>query len=90
MVDTDKAPDPDLTAGDYVKITVSDTGRGIDPASLDSIFDPYFTTKDFSNGAGMGLSIVHGIVKSNGGSITVESKPGEGTQISIFFPAAEA
>lgn len=80
---------PELTPGNYVNIIISDTGRGIDPANLENIFDPYFTTKDFSNGAGMGLSIVQGIVKSNGGAITVTSQPEEGTKISIFLPAAE-
>lgn len=80
---------PDLKSGKYVKITIRDSGCGIDPAVLDNIFDPYFSTKDFANGAGMGLSIVHGIVKSNDGSILVESRLGHGTCVSIFFPAEE-
>lgn len=72
-----------------IQLTVRDNGQGIDPAHLDRIFDPYFTTKDFSHGAGMGLSVVHGIVSNNGGFITVDSKVGRGTEIRIFFPAAE-
>ncbi len=79
-------PDPDLKPGRYVRITVADTGRGIDPANLGSIFDPYFTTKDFAYGAGMGLAIVHGIVKGNGGAISVTSAPDRGTRVSIYFP----
>ncbi|MBC2717641.1 MAG: HAMP domain-containing protein [Desulfobacteraceae bacterium] len=75
--------------GKFIRLTIRDNGQGIDPSHLDRIFDPYFTTKDFSYGAGMGLSVVHGIVTNNGGSITVDSKVDRGTEISIFFPAAE-
>jgi PAS domain S-box-containing protein len=78
-----------LTTGKLIQLTIRDNGQGIDPAHLDRIFDPYFTTKDFSHGAGMGLSVVHGIVINNGGFITVDSKVGRGTEIRIFFPAAE-
>lgn len=81
--------DPTLKPGRYVRIAVADTGRGIDPAHLDNIFDPYFTTKDFAYGAGMGLAIVHGIVKANGGAIGVNSTAGKGTRITIYFPAAK-
>jgi PAS domain S-box-containing protein len=80
---------PEFKPGNYVRITVIDNGRGIDPECVKSIFDPYFTTKDFSYGAGMGLSIVQGIVKSNGGSVSVKSKPGEGTHITLLFPGVE-
>ncbi len=79
--------DPDMKPGNYLRITVADTGRGIDPAHIDSIFDPYFTTKDFAYGAGMGLAIVHGIVKGNGGAVSVTSSVGQGTRVRIFFPA---
>lgn len=79
-------PSP-LNPGRYVRITVADTGRGIDPTHLNKIFDPYFTTKDFVYGAGMGLAIVHGIVKANGGAIGVNSTPGKGTRVRVFFPA---
>jgi len=72
-----------------IQLTIRDNGQGIDPVHLDRIFDPYFTTKGFSHGAGMGLSVVHGIVTNNGGFIFVDSKVGRGTEIRIFFPAAE-
>jgi PAS domain S-box-containing protein len=80
--------DREMKPGNYLRISMTDTGRGIDPAHLDSIFDPYFTTKDFAYGAGMGLAIVQGIVQGNGGSITVNSTPGQGTRVCVFFPAA--
>ncbi|MCU0597838.1 MAG: PAS domain S-box protein [Desulfobacterales bacterium] len=80
---------PDFKPGNYVKIMMADNGRGIDPSTLQSIFDPFFSTKDFSTGAGMGLSVVHGIVKSHAGFITVNSKPGEGTRIILVFPAVQ-
>lgn len=78
--------DPDMKPGRYLRLTVGDNGRGIDPAHLDNVFDPYFTTKDFAYGAGMGLAIVHGIVKGNGGAISVSSHSGRGTRVRIFFP----
>jgi len=77
---------PDLDAGDYIKITVSDTGPGIDPGIIDRIFDPYFTTKEAGKGSGMGLAVVHGIVKSHNGAITVDSQVGKGTIFNILFP----
>jgi len=77
---------PDLTTGDYVKISVGDTGSGIDPEIIDNIYDPYFTTKEVGKGSGLGLAVVHGIVKNHSGAITVESEPGKGTTFSILFP----
>jgi PAS domain S-box-containing protein len=77
---------PDLAPGDYVKITISDTGPGIDRKIIDKIFDPYFTTKDAGKGSGMGLAIVHGIVKNHGGSISVDSVPGKGAVFTILLP----
>ena len=70
----------------FVKLTIADTGVGIDPANIDKIFDPYFTTKEPSEGTGMGLAVVHGIVTSHGGEITVESTPGAGSTFTVLFP----
>jgi PAS domain S-box-containing protein len=80
---------PDLNPGRYVNLTVSDTGHGISKEDIDRIFDPYYTTKDVGKGTGMGLSVVHSIVKEHNGIITVKSKPGKGTTFSIFFPSVE-
>jgi len=77
---------PDLTAGEYLKIMVSDTGPGIGPEIIDRIFDPYFTTKEVGKGSGMGLAVVHGIVKNHGGAITVESESGKGATFTLLFP----
>jgi signal transduction histidine kinase/ActR/RegA family two-component response regulator len=77
------------TAGNYLKLTVSDTGHGILREHRDQIFDPYFTTKEIGKGTGMGLSVVHGIVKSHGGEISVDSEPQKGTTVHIYFPVAE-
>jgi len=73
----------------FVRLIVRDNGQGIDPAHLDRIFDPYFTTKNFAGGAGMGLSVVHGIVAGNSGVITADSRIGRGTEVTIFLPAAD-
>ena len=75
-----------LHEGSYVRLTVSDTGHGIDSAIMERIFDPFFTTKPAGEGTGMGLSVVYGLVMSDGGDITVDSVPGKGTTFSIYFP----
>jgi PAS domain S-box-containing protein len=77
---------PELNPGPYVKLSISDTGHGMDAATLNRIFDPYFTTKEQDKGTGMGLAVVHGIVKGHGGGIRVESSPGKGTCFDILFP----
>jgi len=77
---------PDLQPGPHVKLTVKDSGTGMNSAILDRIFDPFFTTKEKGVGTGLGLSVVHGIVKSHGGSIEVSSLPGKGTTFHVFFP----
>ena len=79
-----------LTPGKYVRLTVRDTGHGIDPEIMDRIFDPFFTTKGLAEGTGMGLSVVHGIVRSHDGAIKVKSDPGHGTIIEIFLPLIDA
>ena len=79
-----------LSPGKYVRLTVSDTGHGIEPKILERIFDPYFTTKGVGEGSGMGLSVVHGIVKSHSGDISVSSEPGKGTTFQVFLPYIES
>lgn len=78
-----------LTKKEYVQITVSDTGPGIDPEIIDRIFDPYFTTKEIGKGSGMGLAVVHGIVKNHNGTISVKSKPCKGSTFTILLPSVE-
>ena len=80
------SPHSGLKSGSYVKLTVRDTGHGIDPAIKDKIFDPFFTTKKVKEGTGLGLSVVYGIVKSYGGDIDVQSYPGEGAVFTIYLP----
>lgn len=82
----DAALYPELKPGDYVRLTVRDTGTGVDPVIIDRIFEPFFTTKAVDKGTGMGLAVVHGIVKSHGGDITVASKTGEGTTVTVLLP----
>jgi len=77
---------PELNPGLYVKLRISDPGCGMDAATMQRIFDPYFTTKELDKGTGMGLAVVHGIVKGHGGGIHVESAAGKGTRFDILFP----
>jgi signal transduction histidine kinase/ActR/RegA family two-component response regulator len=76
--------------GDYVVITITDTGTGVPPEIIDRIFDPFFTTKEPGRGTGLGLATVQTIAANYGGFITVESKPGRGTNFKIYLPAHEA
>ncbi len=77
---------PGLTTGSYLRLQVGDTGCGIAPAILSSIFDPYFTTKELGEGTGLGLAVVHGIVKEYGGEILVDSVPEQGTMFTVLLP----
>ncbi len=79
----------DLSTGAYVRLSVHDTGIGMLPETLVRIFDPFFTTKEVGQGTGMGLSVVHGIVKDHGGDISVHSAPGKGTTVHVLFPVIE-
>lgn len=76
--------------GNYVEITITDTGTGIAPQLLDRIFDPFFTTKAIGTGTGLGLSAVIGIIKSHGGFLDVQSQVGQGTQFQIYLPTSDA
>jgi PAS domain S-box-containing protein len=76
----------DISLGPYLSLTVLDTGCGMDKAVRDRIFEPYFTTKRTGEGTGIGLTVVHGIVKSYGGAITVESEPGRGSIFQVLLP----
>jgi PAS domain S-box-containing protein len=87
---TAAAPHPALPPGDYVQLRFDDTGCGIDPKIKDRVFDPYFTTKESGKGSGIGLSVVHGIVRDHNGAIIIESNVGTGTTVKVFFPAIEA
>jgi len=89
-VDSQKdSPHPGLALGDHVVITVSDTGHGIEPTSIERIFEPFYTSKKKSGGTGMGLAVVHAIASGNGGSIHVDSTPGAGTAFTVYFPCCE-
>jgi two-component system, NtrC family, sensor kinase len=73
-----------------VRFSVADTGCGIAPGHIDHIFEPFFTTKDVGQGTGLGLAVVHGIVAGHGGRIECRSKPGEGSEFSVWLPVAAA
>lgn len=88
-VDLNKAePDPkfNLPSGKYCCLSVGDTGTGIPPEIIDAIFEPYFSTKQLGKGSGLGLSVIHGIVKNYKGAIDVESEPGQGTVFHVYLP----
>ena len=72
--------------GAYARITVSDNGIGIPKENIDKIFEPYFTTKEKGEGTGLGLSVVHGIIKAHNGYITAYSEPGKGTTFHVYLP----
>jgi PAS domain S-box-containing protein len=79
----------DLQARRYLRMTITDTGHGMDPITVSRIFDPYFTTKEINEGTGLGLATVHGIVKDHDGMIKVYSEPGSGTSFQVLLPCLE-
>jgi len=87
-IDADLArTSPELRVGRYVHLSISDSGCGMDRVTLARVFDPFFTTKAQGQGTGLGLSVVHGIMKAHGGAVTVYSEPGRGTIFHLYFPA---
>lgn len=88
--DIDTTSAADIEPGQYVLLTVTDTGHGIPDEYLDQVFEPFFTTKDVGKGSGLGLSMVYGFVKQTGGHIRLHSEPAKGTSIKLYFPRSHA
>jgi CheY-like chemotaxis protein len=86
---TPESPVAGVPAGRYLRLVVSDDGRGMDDQTMSRIFDPFFTTKGVGEGTGLGLAVVHGIVETYGGFITVESQPTAGTTFRVFLPVTD-
>ncbi len=80
---------PGAAPGRYLRLTVTDDGCGMEPTTMERIFDAFYTTKAVGEGTGLGLSMVHGIMRSHGGAVTVESTPGAGSSFALFFPIPE-
>lgn len=89
MIEDDFAQLHELKAGNHFKLTIADSGMGIAPEKLEHVFEPFYTTKTVGEGTGMGLAVVHGIVRGHQGAILVESTVGEGTCFTVYLPESE-
>lgn len=89
VTEDDCQANKELTVGDYVKLSIADTGTGMTKAVLDRVFEPFFTTKPFGEGTGLGLSMVYGFAKQSGGHLVIGSSPGEGTIVTLYLPKLE-
>jgi CheY-like chemotaxis protein len=89
-VEPDGLPEAGMRPGDYLVLSVADTGVGMDADVKRRIFEPFFTTKPIGEGTGLGLSVVHGIIKGHAGAVLVKSAPGGGAEFSVYLPRAEA
>ena len=88
-VDAKLADLKEVSPGPYLRLSVSDTGRGMDSELMEHIFEPFYTTKKVGEGSGLGLSVVHGIVKSHGGFVTVDSEPAKGSTFHVYLPKVQ-
>jgi PAS domain S-box-containing protein len=88
--ETAAGSDLELAPGDYISLTVRDTGGGMERDVLDHVFEPFFTTKEVGEGSGLGLSMVFGFVNQSGGHVAISSKPGRGTTVTLYLPATTA